>query len=132
MQTGQSDRHIPSCACQNTRNHVFVPVNDRDRTLISRLAYTDDIKNKEMSESQKRGMRVRLRTAFKGDGASWSMYDLVLSEEKLEVDGVFAGKGKPLYHTVAALKMLVLVTLCLCCQGDWVKIFSRGRTCLKC
>ena len=37
MQTGQSDRHDQSCACQNTRNHVFVPVNDRDRTFISRL-----------------------------------------------------------------------------------------------
>ena len=106
MQTGQSDRHIPSCACQNTRNHVFVPVNDCDQMLISRLAYTDDIKNKEMSESQKRGMRVRLRTAFKGDGASWSMHDLVLSEEKLEVDGVFAGKGKPL-----------IVSHCSCSQN---------------
>jgi hypothetical protein len=37
MQTGQIDRHNQICACQNTRNYVFVQVNDRDRTLISRL-----------------------------------------------------------------------------------------------
>jgi hypothetical protein len=39
MQTGQSDRHNQSCACPNTRNHVFVLVNDCDQTLISRLAW---------------------------------------------------------------------------------------------
>jgi hypothetical protein len=38
MCAGQSDRHNQICACQNTANRVFVPVNDRDRTLISRLA----------------------------------------------------------------------------------------------
>jgi hypothetical protein len=38
MSAGQSDRHNQICACQNTANRVFVPVNDRDRTLISRLA----------------------------------------------------------------------------------------------
>ena len=37
MSAGQSDRHNQICACQNTTNRVFVPVNDRDRTLISRL-----------------------------------------------------------------------------------------------
>jgi hypothetical protein len=39
MSAGQSDRHNQICACQNTTNRVFVPVNDRDRTLISRLVY---------------------------------------------------------------------------------------------
>jgi hypothetical protein len=34
MSAGQSDRHNQICACQNTTNRVFVPVNDRDRTLI--------------------------------------------------------------------------------------------------
>ena len=39
MSAGQSDRHNQICACQNTTNRVFVPVNDRDRTLISRLGH---------------------------------------------------------------------------------------------
>jgi hypothetical protein len=40
MSAGQSDRHNQICACQNNTNRVFVPVNDCDRTLISRLGCT--------------------------------------------------------------------------------------------
>jgi hypothetical protein len=34
MSAGQSDRHNQICACQNTTNRIFVPVNDRDRLLF--------------------------------------------------------------------------------------------------
>ena len=46
MSAGQSDGHNQICACQNTTNpanRVFVPVNDRDRMLISRLVVVSQI-----------------------------------------------------------------------------------------